>query len=89
MTYEWHDLVGNAGVLIILTCYLFAQIDQMDIKSLAYSLLNGAGALLIIVSLLHDFNLSSFVIELAWLAISLFALVRYFRTRSKQDGTVG
>lgn len=89
MTYEWHDLVGNAGVLIILTCYLCAQIDQMDIKSLAYSLLNGAGALLIIVSLLHDFNLSSFVIELAWLAISLFALVRYFRTRSKQDGTVG
>ncbi len=89
MTYEWHDLVGNAGVLIILTCYLLSQIDRMDIKSPAYSVLNGAGALFIIVSLVHDFNLSSFVIELAWLAISLFALARYFRIRSKEDSTAG
>ncbi len=89
MTYEWHDLVGNAGVLIILACYLLAQIDRMEVKSPAYSVLNGAGALLIIVSLLHNFNLSSFVIELAWLAISLFALVRYFRIRSKEDSTAG
>ena len=81
MTYEWHDFVGNAGVLIILACYLLAQIDRMDFKGPAYSLLNGAGALCIIVSLLHDFNLSSFVIELAWLAISLFALLRYFKTK--------
>ncbi len=90
MTYEWHDLVGNVGVLIILACYLLAQIDRMDIKSPAYSVLNGAGSLFIIVSLLHDFNLSSFVIELAWLAISLFALVRYFRTRARDgdDGAV-
>ncbi len=88
MTYEWHDLAGNVGVLVILACYLLAQIDRMDIKSPAYSLLNGAGALCIIVSLLHDFNLSSFVIELAWLAISAFALVRYFRTRDREDGAV-
>lgn len=88
MTYEWHDLVGNAGVLVILACYLLAQIDRMDIRSPTYSLLNGAGALCIIVSLLHDFNLSSFVIELAWLAISAFALVRYFRTRDREDGAV-
>ena len=84
MIYEWHDLVGNVGVFIILACYLLAQIERMDIKSLVYSLLNGAGALLIIVSLLHDFNLSSFIIELAWLSISLFALVRYLRRKQSR-----
>ena len=79
MTYAWHDLVGNAGVVFILGCYFFAQIERIDIRSLKYSLLNGLGAGLIIVSLLQDFNLSSFIIELAWLAISALGLVRWLR----------
>lgn len=78
MTYEWHDLVGNLGVFCILLSYLLLQLDKLDLKSLSYSLINAIGAVLIIVSLIHNFNLSSFVIELAWLTISLFAIGRYF-----------
>ena len=81
MSYEWHDLVGNVGVVMILACYLFAQVGRMDIKLPAYSILNGLGAILIIVSLIYSFNLSSFVIELAWLAISLFGLLRWYQQR--------
>jgi hypothetical protein len=82
MTYQWHDLVGNAGVLLILGCYLFAQSGRVDINRPTYSLLNGAGALLILVSLIHNFNLSSFIIEIAWLAISAYGLLRWYRNRS-------
>ena len=82
MNYEWHDAVGNLGVFLILLCYLLIQIERMHVQSLPYSLLNGVGALLIIVSLLHNFNLSSFIIELAWLAISVYAIGRRLLQRA-------
>lgn len=81
MSYEWHDLVGNLGVICILLSYLLLQLDKLDLKSLSYSLINAVGAVLIIVSLIYNFNLSSMVIELVWLSISLFAIARYFVQR--------
>lgn len=79
MAYEWHDFVGNLGVLLVLGTYLLVQLDRMDIRRPVYSVSNAVGAILIIVSLLQDFNLSSFVIEIAWLAISLLGLFRWRR----------
>ena len=81
MSYEWHDFVGNVGVVLILACYFLAQIDRIDIRKPTYSALNGVGALLIIVSLVYNFNLSSFVIELAWLSISIYGLFRWYQQR--------
>ena len=74
--YEWHDLVGNAGVICILGAYLFLQLERLAADSLTYLIANGLGAALILVSLAFDFNLSAFLIESAWLLISLFGLVR-------------
>jgi len=79
MSYEWHDLVGNVGVLMVLATYLLVQTERMDIRRPGYSSLNAAGAVLIIVSLMYDFNLSSFMIEIAWLAISLYGLKRFWK----------
>lgn len=81
MIYEWHDLVGNIGVAVILSCYFLVQTGRVGIDRPAYSLWNGIGALLILVSLLHNFNLSSFVIEIAWLLISAYGLLRSYRKR--------
>ena len=86
MSYEWHDFLGNVGVLLILAAYLFAQMGRLDISRPAYSLANGIGALLILVSLLHNFNLSSFVIEIAWLLISIYGLLRWWRSSARSDG---
>lgn len=77
--YGWHDLVGNIGVVGVLATYLLVQMGKLDVRSLVYSMINGLSALLIIVSLLVDFNLSSFVIEIAWFLISLLGVVNYFR----------
>ena len=79
MIYEWHDFVGNLGVVFVLGTYFLIQAGRMDIRRPLYSICNAAGAVLIIVSLMYDFNLSSFVIEIAWLAISLYGLVRWWR----------
>ena len=75
--YEWHDLVGNVGVICILTTYLGLQMEKIAADSISYCLLNALGAGLVIVSLMFEFNLSAFVIEGAWLLISLFGLGRH------------
>jgi hypothetical protein len=76
MDYQWHDLVGNAGVIAILATYALVQLDRLEVRDFSYSALNALGAALILVSLAFDFNLSSFVIEIVWLVISVYAIVR-------------
>ena len=84
MTYGWHDLLGNIGVVLILATYLLLQLEKLSATSLLYSATNGLGALLILVSLIYQFNLSAFIIEAFWLLISIYGIVRYFsRNRSR------
>ena len=84
MTYSWHDLLGNIGVVLILATYLLLQLEKLSATSLLYSATNGLGALLILVSLIYQFNLSAFIIEAFWLLISIYGIVRYFsRNRSR------
>ncbi len=75
----WHDVAGSIGAAIILISYYLLQVRRISSDTLAYSALNSAGALLILFSLLHDFNLSAFIIEAFWLAISLIGIVRRLR----------
>jgi hypothetical protein len=81
MNYEFHDLIGNAGVVLILGTYLLVQLRRLDATGVPYLTANGLGAGLILVSLVRDFNLSAFMIELVWLLISLYGLARIFLER--------
>ncbi len=76
-----YDGIGLLGVALILIAYGLLQIEKIDPKSVSYSALNGAGALLILVSLYFSFNLASFIIEIAWLVISGYGLVKALRRR--------
>ncbi|MEQ8434590.1 MAG: hypothetical protein RIA71_10145 [Oceanicaulis sp.] len=68
------DMIGIAGVACVLAAFFLLQIEKVRGDSLLYLLLNLFGACLLIVSLTVTFNLASFVIEVCWLAISLFGL---------------
>ncbi|BBM84649.1 CBU_0592 family membrane protein [Candidatus Uabimicrobium amorphum] len=83
MYYEWYDFIGNVGVFLILTTYLLLQLDKIDNKTMAYSLLNAVGAGAILLSLAFKFNLSAFIIELFWLLISLIGVIKYFPKKEK------
>lgn len=83
MDYGFHDLVGNIGVLAILGTYLMLQMEKMAASSTAYSALNAAGALMILYSLIYDFNLSAVVIESVWLLISAYGIWRSLRRRPR------
>ncbi len=73
------DVIGLIGVSLILLTYALLTLEKMDSKGWRYSVGNGVGALLILISLFYTFNLASFVIEIAWLAISGFGLWKALR----------
>jgi hypothetical protein len=81
MTYEWHDFVGNVGVLLILASYLLLQMQRLSALGWVYSVANGVGALLVLISLTQEFNLSAFLMELVWLLISIYGLREWYRRR--------
>jgi hypothetical protein len=83
----WFDLAGFIGVLLIIVAYLLLQLDELPSSSMSYSLLNAAGALLIIVSLIFKFNLSAFIVETFWFLISLFGLTKSLSARKISRGT--
>ena len=76
MTIEWYDVVGTTGVVLILWAYFLLQTERVSSAALSYSALNLIGAVLITVSLFYDFNLSAFIIELFWIAFSVYGIVR-------------
>lgn len=70
------DALGVVGVLCILIAYAGATAKRLDPARAPALLLNLAGALLILVSLYFDFNLSAVLMEGAWALVAIIGLVR-------------
>ena len=83
MKYGLLDFLGNIGVLILMTAYLLLQLNKLS-NGLLYSILNAVGAGLIVVSLLTNFNLSAFLMEVFWVLISLLGIYRHLRPKPSQ-----
>ncbi|GGY45358.1 CBU_0592 family membrane protein [Parvularcula lutaonensis] len=75
------DTIGIIGVLCILAAYFLLQTEKIRSDELRYPVLNLVGAVLILISLIHTFNLASFVIEICWIAISLYGIAKILRSR--------
>jgi hypothetical protein len=88
MSYGLLDLIGNIGVVVLIIAYLMLQLDKLSSNGLAYSLLNAIGAACIVISLLGNFNLSAFIIEVFWVLISFVGIYRYFRMRVLRSQTL-
>jgi hypothetical protein len=82
MRYGFFDFVGNVGVVIMIVAYLLLQLNRLNSKAPAYSLLNAFGASLVVLSLSVNFNLSAFIMEVFWVLISLIGIYRFLRTRT-------
>jgi hypothetical protein len=86
MQYTTFDFAGNIGVALMVIAYLLLQAEKLRSSDLSYSLMNGGGALLVLISLLYRFNLSAFLVELFWLLISIYGLIRFAtRPRAKES----
>jgi hypothetical protein len=83
MQLAWYDIIGSIGVGIIILTYVLLQTEKIKSEDLAYSLLNGFGAGLIVFSLFYSFNFSAFIVEALWVIISLYGIVKYFRKKTE------
>jgi multidrug transporter EmrE-like cation transporter len=88
MNYGLVDFIGNIGVVVLMIAYLMLQLNKLRSDGLAYSVLNAAGASLIIVSLLVNFNLSALLMEVFWVLISFVGIYRYFRLKTPRSQTL-
>ncbi|MGA9335196.1 MAG: hypothetical protein WBV39_13030 [Rudaea sp.] len=78
---HWYDWSGLFGIASILFAYFLLQAGRMRGDALMHQLLNAAGALLLLIAVFYAFNLSAFLMELAWLAVSIYGMVRGHRTK--------
>lgn len=76
------DIIGMIGTVLVCGAYIFLQTNKMDAKGLAFNLVNLFGAILLLISLLVNFNLASFVIELFWIGASLIGLYNFYQRRT-------
>ena len=83
---HWYDVVGLGGTLSILLAFMLLQTRRLSGTGLVYQLLNLFGAAGILVSLFGTFNLSVFLLELAWVIVSLYGIVRSLRERGRGAG---
>jgi len=75
------DAVGSFGALIVVAAYFATQMRLMNSDDLAFPVVNLLGSVLIVYSLVHNFNLASMLIEGFWILISLIGIVQHFRLR--------
>ncbi len=87
MNLQWYDFVGLAGVGFVLASFFLLQAGRLAGDSLGYQLANLFGAIFILVSIFGpgpDFRdvISTTIMQLAWMAISLYGLWRGIKSRA-------
>lgn len=70
------DLIGIAGVGVILIAYFQLQRGRFSSHSTAYLGLNILGSCLILVSLIGAWNLASACMQMAWIGISVYGMMK-------------
>lgn len=79
------DAIGSFGALLVVAAYFATQMRMMNSNDLAFPLVNLLGSVLIVYSLVHNFNLASMLIEGFWIVISVIGIVQHFRLRRASD----
>jgi len=79
---EPYDIIGFAGAAIFVATYFANQQRWLSSEDWRFPFLNLIGAVLILVSLVFEWNYPSVVIEVFWALISIYGLVRARRERA-------
>lgn len=79
-----YQFIGFIGMIFIVYAYFLTQAGKISHTSLKYQLINLIGATLLIISLFVHFNLGSFFIEVFWILITIYGMLK---NRVKKKGT--
>ena len=76
------DVIGLVGSALMVVAYAYSNIAK-TVDFLLFNLLNLAGSLLLIVSLMVHFNLASMLLEIVWSVIAVLGLMKVWAERAK------
>ena len=75
------DAIGVIGSLTICSAYFGVSMGRLDAERTPYQLLNITGAALLLVSLYFRPNPGAILIEVIWVAIAAYSLIRIWAKR--------
>jgi hypothetical protein len=79
MTFFWYDWAGYAGVLLVLSAFALMQAHKLHGNGLIYQLMNILGSIGVLLSLSFSggpVNWPALLMQLAWITISVYGIVR-------------
>ncbi len=71
-----YEVVGIVGVFMILVAYFLLQTNAKKTDDFSYLWLNLLGGVFIAVSLVYDWNLPAFIMEVCWISITVYSMVK-------------
>jgi hypothetical protein len=72
------------GVTVTLSAFYLLQAGRLHGTGFIYQAMNAVGAAAVVLSLIYNFNLSAFIVETVWVAISIYGMVRGWRMRQME-----
>ncbi len=82
MELDWYQWAGFVGMALVVWAYFLIQTAKTSYNDWDYLWLNFVGAILLTISLVKHFNLGSFLIEIFWIAITIYGMIKAY----KRDG---
>ena len=79
------DLIGFAGSFFIVAAFAYSNVTT-QMNALWFNVTNFVGAALLTVSLTVNYNLPTIVLEVVWMAIAIFGIIKALKARSNDHG---
>ena len=76
------DLIGFVGSFFIVAAFAYSNLTT-QMNALWFNVSNFVGAALLTVSLTVNYNLPTMVLEVVWMAIAIFGILKALKTRGK------
>lgn len=78
-------IFGSIGVVVVLITYGLLLTNKLSASSFNYSFFNLVGSILILYSLIYQWNFPAFTIEVAWGLISLYGIYQAKRGKPSEE----
>ena len=77
--------IGHAisviGMACVVLAYFAVERDWLDNKDVKFYIINLVGGIFLLISLLINFNLGSFIIEIFWIIISMMGIINHYNVK--------
>lgn len=79
------NLIGLIGTGIYFTSYALLSAGKLNGNGAKYIVINALAASCVLISLFHDWNLASAIIQTGWIILSLVGLYRLARKKRQMQ----